>query len=154
MPILLTSWLLFTLSSTVNPSFICYAANTERTLVGGGSSAKKKERGMTQSLMEYAAELRDQLRRTPDAADVHLGLGITLQNIDLQEHTGGTFQPEALEAYKNAKRLGVSESHRVTLLLNYGVLLTTMSRPSEALVQFSDALALEDLVSVNLYPLD
>jgi len=76
--------------------------------------------------------------------NLHMALGMALQSWDTQEHTGGTHQPEALSSYRTALKLGnVRNEDLCTLHLNCGVLLTTMSKPSDALESFQQALDLK-----------
>ena len=61
-------------------------------------------------------------KNTKGDANLHMALGMSLQSWDIQEHTGGTYQPEALRAYHTAIKLGnVRGEDQVTLHLNCGV---------------------------------
>ena len=44
------------------------------------------------------------MRALSERADLHMALGMALQSEDIQHHTGGTLQPEALAAYETAYR--------------------------------------------------
>ena len=68
-------------------------------------SAHEATRTPVERLLRYAAQVRKQLLISPDAPLLHQTLGDVLQSLDIQMHTGGTYQPEALRAYLKAIRL-------------------------------------------------
>ena len=65
-------------------------------------SAHEATRTPVERLLRYAAQVRKQLLISPDAPLLHQTLGDVLQSLDIQMHTGGTYQPEALRAYLKA----------------------------------------------------